>query len=85
MRRLQVLSGEQYQEDKTLQNITNIFRKSSCDINQKQGHALLTLNSHIYVGKGCVPVCVFTVVSFPIHLLVLNLFLRELGFIFTYI
>lgn len=85
MVRLQVLSGEHYQEDKALQNITIIFRKSSCDINQKQGHALLILKSHICVGKGCVPTCIFTLVSFPIHHLVLILFLRELGFIFTYI
>lgn len=84
MRRLQVLSGEKYQEDKALQNITIIFRKTSGDLNQKLGRALLTLNLTV-LGEGvCVRVCLYVGV-FPNHfILFLNLCLRELGFVFTY-
>lgn len=47
--RLQVLSGEQYWEDKALQNV--VFRKGSGSVDQKQAHALPTLTSHTYVGR----------------------------------
>lgn len=84
MRRLQVLSGEKYQEDKALQNITIIFRKGSHDINQKQGHALLILNLTFLWGKDVCP-HVSLHWCLPNHfILFLNLCLRELGFVFTY-
>lgn len=54
MRRLQVLSGEKYQEDKALQNITIIFRKTSGDVNQKRGQCSPDPNLTV-LGEGVCP------------------------------